>query len=269
MKSPNPVSDSEEIRLYLLGSLSQIRREQLEARLFSEPSLHDDLVAAEDDLVDEYLADKLTQQEHHQFVTHFTVTPERQRKVIFAKTFQRYLGSTQSDVVPKVPEKDVELLVAKQGTQGLFSRNSVLASALLVVCLGAVGIGWLNYNKKSAADSQRPKISVMLRPGTTRAAGGTIQKIAKPAADATVDFKLELGKSEYRRYRAELLRESESLASFDNLTAKPVDRHFAVEVVVDASLLENEDGDYRFKLSGVSESGEILAAEEYGFRISK
>ncbi|PYS69195.1 MAG: hypothetical protein DMF69_17705, partial [Acidobacteria bacterium] len=58
--------------------------------------------------------------------------------------------------------------------------------------------------------------------------------------------------------------ESQSLATFENLTAESKDNHFAVDVIVDVGM---EEGDYRVKLSGVSESGQVVPKEEYGFRV--
>jgi regulator of protease activity HflC (stomatin/prohibitin superfamily) len=145
----------------------------------------------------------------------------------------------------------------------------LMITTLVLVLLGVVAAGWLASNRTAVPKTNRPTIAVTLRPGSTRSDGGSTQKVGKPPATAVVDFKLELGRNDYRKYRAELLRENISLATFESLEAQATDNHFEVEVIVDASLFEEDEGDYRFKLSGVSDSGQLMPTEEYGFRLSR
>jgi hypothetical protein len=274
MTSQNQYSD-EEIRLYLLGKLTRDRREQLEAHLLSDPTLHDELVAAEDDLVDDYLTRKLSDQERQQFETAFAITAQRLDKVEFGRTFQQYLESRQIADPQEDPGGDFAEsppLILPLTESRFFGRKSampmIVATLVLVLFLGVVAGWWLAFNR-TVPKSHRPTIAVSLRPGTTRSSGESTPKIDKPPTNALVGFKLELGRSEFRKYRAELLRETESLAAFESLAAQATDNHFEVEVIVDASLFEESDGDYRFKLSGVSDSGHLVPAEEYGFRVNR
>lgn len=252
-------SDSDEIRLYLLGALPKSRQEQFEERLFAESALHDDLVTLEYELVDDYLTKKLSEQERRQFETHFSITDERRQMVQFGRTFRRYLDSQVLD-----PQEGL----AGSVLPGSFGRNPVLAAVLaLVLGTGLIGAGWLVYHRKNINQAQRPTIAVTLRPGKARAGGDSTQRIPRPPSDTVVGFKLEVGKNEYRKYKAELLRESESLTIYEDLQAQPIDNHFTVEVIVEANLLEEDD--YRFKLSGVSDSGQVVPTEEYDFRVNR
>lgn len=252
-------SDSDKIRSYLLGALPKSRQEEFEERLFTECSLHDDLVASEYELVDDYLTKKLSEQERQQFETHFSITDERRQKVLFGRTFQRYLDSQVLD-----PQEGL----AESVLPGSIGRNQVLAGALvLVLCTGLIGAGWLVYHRKNINQAQRHTIAVILRPGKARAVGNSTQKIPRPPSDTLVGFTLEVGKNEYRKYKAELLRESESLTIYEDLQAQPIDNHFTVEVIVEANLLEEDD--YRIKLSGVSDSGQLVPTEEYDFRVNR
>jgi hypothetical protein len=249
-------SDYKETRLYLLGQLTESEREQFEQRLLTEPTLHEGLIAVEDELVDEYLTSKLNEDDRRQFEVHFAITAERQNKIQFGRAFHRYLDSRQI-VDPQEERQTTSVL------PGFLRRSPVwFGVGALAICLSLLGTAWLIF--QPTPHIERPSIAVTLRPGMTRAMGDSVQKVRKPAANTVVRLQLELGTNEYKNYRAELLRESESLATFQNLAAQPKDNHYAVDVIVD---MEMEEGDYRVKLSGVSESGQVIPREEYGFRV--
>ena len=254
MESLSQDSDRKETRLYLLGRLTESQREQFEQRLLAEPTLHEALLAVEDDLVDEYLTSKLDEDDRRQFEVHFAITSERQNKIQLGRAFRRYLDSRPIvDLQEEGPTNSVLPRLLSPVGFGLFA---------LAICLSVSGVAWLIY--QPTPQIERPSMAVTLRPGITRAIGDPVQKVRKPTGNAVVRLQLELGTSEYKNYRAELLRESESLATFENLPAQPKNSHYAVDVVVDVDM---EEGDYRLKLSGVSESGQVVPKEEYGFRV--
>jgi hypothetical protein len=83
--------DEKTLRRYLLGDVSPEEREVLELWLMSEDDAYDLLVAAEDDLIDDSLRSKLNRAELKRFNAHFLVADERQRKLDFGRTFNRYV----------------------------------------------------------------------------------------------------------------------------------------------------------------------------------
>jgi len=256
MESFSQDSDYKETRLYLLGQLSESQREQFEQRLLAGPTLHDMLTGVEDDLVDDYLTSKLNTEELRQFEIHFAITAERRNKIQFGRAFHRYLDS-----LPNAnPQEERPTFSTLPG----FLRRSRtwVGVGAVAICLSLFGVAWLIY--QPTPQIERPSIAVTLRPGMTRAIGDSVQKVRKPSPNTVLRLQLELGTSEYKNYRAELLRESETLATFENLSAQSKDNHFAVDVIVDVEMAE---GDYRVKLTGVSESGQFVPREEYGFRV--
>src|SRR5437867_6219130 len=86
-------SDGDDLRRYLLGSLAEKLRKPLEQRVLTDSRFYEELLATEDDLVDEYLAGQLNEQERLQFESHFSILEERQRKVRFGRTLRDYLDS--------------------------------------------------------------------------------------------------------------------------------------------------------------------------------
>ena len=78
------------LRDYLLGTLEQSEQQALEARLMTDDDLFGLISIVEDELIDAYLGNKLSERERAGFESHFLSTPERQRKLSFAETLKTY-----------------------------------------------------------------------------------------------------------------------------------------------------------------------------------
>ena len=81
-------TDSDEVRQYLLGNLSESARERLDRRVLDETGVNDEVQAKEDELIDQYLGGKLNAEERKRFESFFLLPKERQQKLRFAKTLQ-------------------------------------------------------------------------------------------------------------------------------------------------------------------------------------
>jgi len=82
-----------QIREYLLGNLSEEDQRLADERLLTESGFLDDLLAGEDDLIDDYVCDDLSQGNRSKFEQHFLCTPERQQKLKFAIALNRYVSN--------------------------------------------------------------------------------------------------------------------------------------------------------------------------------
>src|ERR1041385_4533392 len=83
-------NDQALFRDYLLGRVSGAAREEFEQRLLTADQVLDQLEAAEDDLVDEYVAGDLTADDKNMFEKYFLNSPERRQKQRFALAFKKY-----------------------------------------------------------------------------------------------------------------------------------------------------------------------------------
>jgi hypothetical protein len=127
------------MKRYLLGELAEPEQQALEERLMTSDEYFDQLLIAEDDLVDEYLRGTLSAREKERFNGHFLCTPERRHKLNFSRSLQRYVAThaeTQRRTVwgwPGFPN-----------LQRLPHRilEWSLAAALSLIVLGG---GWLTY----------------------------------------------------------------------------------------------------------------------------
>ena len=65
------------IRQYLLGQALDADRAEVEERLMADDRIYDDLLAIEDELIDEYLGGQLSQVEQQKFEEVFLAAPSR------------------------------------------------------------------------------------------------------------------------------------------------------------------------------------------------
>lgn len=73
------------IHLYLLGALPEREQQQLEQKYMVDDTEFEELLAAEDDLLDAYVRGELSSTQRKQFETHFLVSPRRQKRLEFAR----------------------------------------------------------------------------------------------------------------------------------------------------------------------------------------
>src|SRR5262245_46929435 len=92
--------DEKALRRYLLGDASSSEREEIDLWLMSSEEPYDQLEAAEDDLMDEFLAGRLKGRDLTRFNDHFLVAPERQRKLQFSRSFRRAVDAATPPPFP-------------------------------------------------------------------------------------------------------------------------------------------------------------------------
>ncbi len=81
------------IKKYLLGFLPQEEQLQVEERLFFDRKFLQMSRVVEDDLIDEYLYEELSQGERENFERHFLSTPERREALRIAKALKSYISA--------------------------------------------------------------------------------------------------------------------------------------------------------------------------------
>src|ERR1700752_3060019 len=87
--SPHP-EDDPSLRRYLLGELTDGERERIEERLLVEVALLDELEAAEDDLIEDFLQGALGAREREGFDLYFLATAEHQERLEAARVLREH-----------------------------------------------------------------------------------------------------------------------------------------------------------------------------------
>lgn len=134
------------LRRYLLGEAAdEDEARRVEHRLLSDDLFFEELGAAEDELIDDYLDGSLAPAEREKFALHFLSTAERGEKLAFARHLFDYLSKqTTADTAADVnaagdaPARPRSGAPAHVRTSRLGSSLKIAAAALLLVgaCYG-------------------------------------------------------------------------------------------------------------------------------------
>lgn len=196
------------IRPYLLGQLSDSAGEELEQNFLTNAELFEELLVVEDELIDEYLASKLDQNERANFERHFLATPERQEQLRFAQALNRYVTAASH----RKNDPRYSWQAFRNSPTFLFRA----AAAVVLVSLIA-GLVWFVLNRGSA-----PKTFATLNltiSQSTRGEGAQAASVNVPLSQDALKIVLRLPDQVPRaeRYRVELASDngqSRSLKTF-------------------------------------------------------
>ena len=126
------------IRLYLLGKPDERGRDEFEQRLFADDEFLEEVMAAEDQLIDDFLTGDLTPNEVAMFEKNFLVTDERRQKLRLGKTLRTYAKQASVPVAKAKPSP------ARWSWRQWFSPSILrpAAVAAVILILGAGGFGF-------------------------------------------------------------------------------------------------------------------------------
>jgi hypothetical protein len=266
--------NEQEMRIYLLGGLTSERQAEIEALARADENLREELLAFEEELVEEYLAGALTDDESQSFAAHRLTTERGQQKLHFAELFARYRNSNPAVeplAVHRVPAPNNPPNPTSSPLFVSFYRNPTFSVLSLIVGgLLIALVGWM-----MVAPSQRTSIAeevpgnpveVTLAPDSNRS--GTItNRLTAPAKNVQVKLMLELTKTDFTKYKMQLFRANQKLDTQDELKTESRDTHYFIPVVVTAEKLT--PGEYQLKLCGVPESGQPASIDYYSFRVTE
>ena len=91
------------IRRYLLGELSEQEVENVEQLLMSDNEVYQELLTAEDDLIDDYVSGALSEEEQSRFKRRFLAVPELRQSVRSTSVLKKYALNTAPQIVAEEP----------------------------------------------------------------------------------------------------------------------------------------------------------------------
>jgi hypothetical protein len=121
------------IRLYLLGELTDEEREQVEQQLMTDGEYFSLFLKMEETLIDEYVKGKLSSDERGPFETYFLSAPERQDKLAFAKSLNRYIAETKTGRSADIASGDSEAAGSRKAMFWPRLTRSRAAIALMII----------------------------------------------------------------------------------------------------------------------------------------
>ena len=141
-------TDQAPVRDYLLGLLSDEAREQFEQLLLTQDEFFAQVLAVEDELVDEYLRGSLESDEAEMFAKHFLNSAERQQKLRFAKAFKKYAAAHAAEEFQPEPHKGF----SRSTWWPFFTASPWRAVAVVAVLLLAAAGVWRVFFYRSDVD---------------------------------------------------------------------------------------------------------------------
>jgi len=125
---------------YLLGTLSESERESIESEYFADEDAFEQMLIAEDELVDAYARNELSAQERRQFEQNFLNSSPARERVHFARALSGAVAEARPAATTQV--------VTSEGPPGFFSsvwarasRLHIAGAAVTLVLL--IGFSWL------------------------------------------------------------------------------------------------------------------------------
>lgn len=189
--------DQATIRQYLLGKLTGDSQQKVEERLLTEDDLFEELEIAEDELIDEYLAEKLSEDERERFEQNFLATPERQQKVRFSRSLNRYVRTIESQ----------EKATPPFGWHFWSTQNWALPAAAAIAVIVIVAGIFLFSRQRTPPTIATLTLTIS---ASTRGEGVQATKVTLPLNADVLRLRLKLPETSNpaRRYRVELLSEN-------------------------------------------------------------
>lgn len=273
----NPTPDKQEIRSYLLGALHDDRKTPLEEKILSEPDDFDELAIAEEELIDQYVGDGLSELERQQFETHFLITPARQKNLRFAQLLKRYVNThtapapLENSAAAAIPHVEKTAPAKKSFTFSLLpagGRPVMVFCIAGVALLGITLLTWTVFRRPPLLSVPRraePVIVLTLAPGSITTGDVNAQRVNIPPKGYDLKLELQLPNPSFRNYKSELFREHKSVQTRGELKMEAKGERYVIPLTITGEMLS--PGDYEVKLSGVSESGADAFIEKYSFRV--
>src|ERR1051325_3569380 len=126
---------------YLLGLSSPIEREQIESEYFDDEDAFQEMLGAEDDLIDAYARGELAGEERRRFENNFVRSLRGRDRVQFARAFAGAVSATQS-IRTKLPSTLFDTFKIFRSPRLL--RTAAIAAVIVFVAM----LAWLVIDRR-------------------------------------------------------------------------------------------------------------------------
>jgi len=261
-------------RRYLLGEDNDDERLRVEEQYFADAEALDRLEAAEERLIEDYLADQLSPEERARFETAFLSVPRRRARVATIRALMD-AASAGNRVRARKPSSPARVRPAWAGWL------SLAAAAVVLIAAGtwwafAVSRGRLARDRPHATASSAPTaparssarvFAVSLSPGAVRSAGDAAG-IAVPDGTDLVELRLEGEPGDPRIERARaVVRTVSGDEIWQGSAATPSDLPIGIAARIDVPSPRLPADDYVITLFTVAPSGVEREAYRYFLRV--
>jgi hypothetical protein len=271
----------ERIRRYLLGDLNEAARQQVEERILTDRDYHEEVLMVEEELLDEYAADELSDKDRQLFQLHYLSTPRQSQKLRVTQVLNKYAAK---HLMP-LPEASAETGWLRRCIAFAASLNRssqiVFAAVLIVLVVAGSWIGWRAWRSRDAY-SNREELArlnspaaltsapnstvapITLRRIQLRDVGSSLNVVTLTPAIKVIRFQIPQIPKQYPSYRVAVSAVSGTpLMALDGI--KQLNQGDTLLVQFPARWFTNDD--YRLTVQGVHDSGRIDELGDYPFRV--
>ena len=276
---------------YLLGRLPPDEASQIEERYLSDPAFHDEVRAAERELIDQYVRGEVA--DPGELERRFRSSPRRQQRLAFARALSQSLSGTAAE---RARAAGLDPIARASSWRRLFGARPLLWQAAAAVVVLVVGVWLLAGDEPGQAPTQpRAPTSETARDPEPRAPGGVTPSPPAPIApvrvatlvlapsltrgsdemptlrlDEQTDVRLELqlDATDYVRFQARIrTADGKDITRQEPLPLTSTPAGPAIVVTLSASLLDA--GDYTIRLAGIVPGGAVEEVAGYAFRVRR
>ncbi|HSF18096.1 MAG TPA: hypothetical protein VLK65_21345 [Vicinamibacteria bacterium] len=257
------IEDAKTFRRYILGELDESEQENVEKKLMTSDEHFQELLIAEDEIVDDYFAGKLSPSEAEKYRQRFLVTPERRQQHRFGAALSKRLSA---EAAPAPVPKKTRSVLGIPWSQLWKSALPVALVALLVV-----GLWWFLRPRvvrleQVAQQVEGPTAAFFLTTGRLRSLEPELQTVTVPAGIAFVELQLDLPEDSVLEYGVTLEdAQNDKILAEGTLPAQTIEGQPIVVATVPSKLLA--PGDYRVIVRAPPEEGELAFLGTYEFRV--
>lgn len=264
------------LREFLLGGLDDEQRVRIEDQFLTDSETREKILAAEQELIEDYLEDSLTATDRERFTSLYARTSEQRRKLRITKSIKDWALSEAA--LPQVIPAKVSIWDRLRNWLRL--RPAVVPITVAIVFALVIVAVWLNQgNRHSAIEQELAQLNspsslrevppqmvrLELSPVAVRS-GNQPREIALRDDVAIVELVLPWTRERYSKYHAQLSRVGEN----DGFTIPNVpagsDSENVIRLRFPARLLHR--GHYTLELSGIASDGSQGSSEEYTFVVN-
>lgn len=273
------------LRQFLLGRVEDEERQRIESLFLTDPLMKDAVVAAEQELIDDYVEDRLPPADLDAFLSLYGDTAVQRRKLRIAKSIQEWAV----DQAKTSPVTQVSSLSGWQRLREQLRVKPILLIPLAVAATAAIvlAIVWVNsrtnernreylamqqelaqLNSPSSLREAPPNMPrLVLKPGSVRSVE-TESVLTKRADTSVAELRLLwMQRDDYQTYEATLRRPGDDRPhNIPNLTVDKEEGK-VIRVRLPTHLLIR--GDYQIEVTGVSADRTSSASEVYRFTVSE
>jgi hypothetical protein len=275
-----------QVRRFLLGQLDESEQQRVEETLMVDTDYREQILLAEEILIEDYLDGVLPAEEQKAFETHFVASAQQRRKVKLARLLNTFdssnLQHSDHSAAPR-PLRRQSWPMTRMVRDHAVMFGCVAAALLLILGFGVFQSQrlWRETRQQDAAQQRKLQIERELTqlssaapqdlPASTLALVLAPVALRDPNAASTVsmpfsaeiiELRLILSGNPYSRYMVGLSRiGGTETYRVDGLNAQPAANGQAVVVRIPSRLLS--PGDYKLGLIGIAPNGNKCDAGEY------